>query len=121
MSENKYIIKYYRTKDGKIPFLEWFNDLTPREKLIIDSRLDRVILGNLGNTSNEGKGVIALRKIKGDFTYRIYFMYDGQELVILLQAGLKSKQQQKDIDLSHDYKQDYEDRKATNDGSVDRG
>lgn len=41
-------IIYYKTINGKCPYLEWYNSLDKSVRLIIDRRLDRIKLGNLG-------------------------------------------------------------------------
>lgn len=112
-------IRYYKNEDGNIPFEEWFDSLTPDQQIKVDARLDRVELGNLGDTNNEGEGVFALRG-KGEFTYRIYCMKDGLELVILLCGGIKSKQQQRDISLARSLKKEYKERKDNDDVTVNR-
>ena len=79
--------------------------------------LTRVQLGNMGTTNTEGEGIIALRG-KGEFSYRIYCIKEAQQLVILLCGGIKSKQQSKDIKLSHKLKQEYKDRREELDVTV---
>ena len=51
-------LKYYKTKNNKIPFLDWLNKL--KDKLIIKkifSRLINVLAGNLGDHHSVGEGV----------------------------------------------------------------
>jgi putative component of toxin-antitoxin plasmid stabilization module len=58
----KIIIEY--EKNGFIPFRKWLDEQTKINKEKIKARLDRVALSNYGDTSNEGRGIIALRFIK---------------------------------------------------------
>lgn len=39
---------YYKTLDNKCPYLEWYNSLDKSIRVIIDRRIDRIKLGNLG-------------------------------------------------------------------------
>lgn len=41
-------IIYYKTSNNKCPYLEWYNSLDKSVRLIIDRRIDRIRLGNLG-------------------------------------------------------------------------
>ena len=41
-------IIYYKTYDNKCPYLGWYNSLDKSVRLIIDRRIDRIRLGNLG-------------------------------------------------------------------------
>ena len=62
------------------------------------ARLARVELGNLGDHSSVGDGINELRLFFGS-GYRIYYLQQGQQLIILLCAGDKSSQA-KDIKLA---------------------
>jgi putative addiction module killer protein len=102
------IIEY--EKDGFIPFRAWFDKQTKTNRDKIDARLDRVILGNYGNTSNEGGGIIALRFIKEGL--RIYIANIGNLTIILLNGGDKSSkaQQGKDIQKAKEYLKDFKEK-----------
>jgi len=85
-------VRIYRTRAGRVPYLEWIESLRDRRtKQKIDARIARVRLGNLGHTRTVGEGVTEL-KIDHGPGYRVYFGQDGQELVILLCGGDKSTQ-----------------------------
>ena len=62
------------------------------------ARLARVELGNLGDHSSVGDGISELRLFFGS-GYRIYYMQQVSQLIILLRAGDKSSQA-KDIKLA---------------------
>ena len=62
------------------------------------ARLARVELGNLGDHSSVGDGISELRLFFGS-GYRIYYMQQGSQLIVLLCAGDKSSQA-KDIKLA---------------------
>jgi len=79
------------------PFREWFDELRDkRAKSIIISRLTRISEGNFGNTRSLGA---KLSEIKIDFGpgYRLYFLREGLQIVVILCGGDKSSQG-RDID-----------------------
>lgn len=99
-------IQRYVTPEGKIPFDEWFFSLREsKTQTIIDKRLDRVSLGNLGDHRSVGEGVFELRIDYGP-GYRIYFGQIGSTIVLLLCGGDKSTQAQ-DIRKSIEYWTNY--------------
>jgi putative addiction module killer protein len=71
----------------------------------IADRIDRLRQGNLGDSKAVGGGVFELRLAFGP-GYRIYFMRQGVEIVILLCGGDKSTQTsdiRKAIQMAEDY------------------
>lgn len=110
----KFEIKVYATSTGKRPFDEWLNDLSDGKAVAaIDFRLDRVKMGNFGQSASLGEGVYEL-KIDFGPGYRIYFGKIGPSIILLLCAGNKSRQQ-KDIDRAKKYFRDFKDRGKNND------
>ncbi|MEG4283074.1 type II toxin-antitoxin system RelE/ParE family toxin [Microcoleus sp. A006_D1] len=100
-------IRRYIRPDGRIPFLEWYYSLRDgKAQVKIDARLERVILGNLGDYKSVGQGVFELRINYGP-GYRIYFRQVGETIVLLLCSGDKSTQEQ-DILKAKEYSTDYE-------------
>ena len=99
-------IEEYLTPDGVSPFHDWVRGLKDaKTRAVIRQRLDRVMMGNLGEWAPVGEGVSEL-KIDYGPGYRIYFGEDGQTLVILLCAGNKSTQRA-DIRKARAYWQEY--------------
>jgi putative addiction module killer protein len=99
-------IEYYIDKNGKIPFKEWLNGLNDRvARAKIRIRLDRVRLGNIGDSRPVGKGVHELRVDYGP-GYRIYFAREGIKIILLLIGGDKSTQE-KDIEQAKRFLNDY--------------
>ena len=91
MANGRREIRVYETKDGRIPFGEWMDELEgSKVYAIILNRLDRVENGNLGDCHPLGEGVSELRIDFGP-GYRIYFGQDGS-LIILLGGGTKRTQ-----------------------------
>lgn len=103
------ILQYYQTSNGKTPFKEWLTNLKDKmgiEK--INKRLERLTLGQCGDSEFVGEGVFELRIHYGP-GYRIYYAEHDQEIVILLYGGNKNTQQ-RDIDRSIGYWKDYLER-----------
>lgn len=102
-------IKLYVQADGKIPYEKWFKKLKDRNaKAKIAARLDRVLLGNLGEWNTIGEGMYEM-KINYGPGYRVYFGREGNELILLLCGGDKSTQQ-RDINKAKEYWNDYKRR-----------
>jgi len=96
----------YQTSSGRIPFREWLLSLRGiAVRARIRARLDRLLLGNFGDSKNVGQGVQELRFHFGP-GYRIYFGLDGACLVVLLMGGDKGRQET-DIRQAKEYWQDY--------------
>ncbi len=73
-------------------FAEWIDDLRDiRGRARIQARIERLAMGNPGDTKSVGEGVCELRINVGP-GYRVYFTRRGREIVILLAGGDKSSQ-----------------------------
>ncbi|TAL12722.1 MAG: type II toxin-antitoxin system RelE/ParE family toxin [Nitrospirae bacterium] len=102
-------IEVYVTEEGKAPFTEWLDalrDLRGRET--IRARLNRIRLGNFGDSSSVGEGVEELRIDFGP-GYRVYFGQARTKVVLLLCGGDKSTQTQ-DILQAKRYWKDHQER-----------
>lgn len=81
-------------------FDRWLRKLKDRQaRLRIVERIDRLSHGNRGDTKPVGRGVWELRLTYGP-GYRVYYLQEGDNLVLLLCGGDKSTQQA-DIDRAH--------------------
>lgn len=79
-------------QNGQAPFKEWMRSLRDKPtKARIQSRIDRLRLGNLGDYQSVGDGVFELRIHFGS-GYRVYFGLHGAQVVLLLCGGDKSTQ-----------------------------
>jgi putative addiction module killer protein len=84
-------LKILATPAGDSPFEDWY--LSIRDKLTrsrIRARLDRLVLGNFGDSKAIADGVFELRFHFGA-GYRVYFSTVG-DLVVLLMGGDKASQ-----------------------------
>lgn len=98
-------IHIYTTPSGKSPFIDWIESLQDKAaRYRIKERLDRIALGNMGDSKSVHKGV---SEIKFDFGpgYRLYFGKEGKK-IILLCGGDKSSQK-RDIKQAHHLWEDY--------------
>jgi putative addiction module killer protein len=81
-------------------FREWLRHLKDSTAVArIVARIRRMEQGNFGDTKSVGAGVMEIRVDHGP-GYRIYYVHRGAEIVILLCAGDKRRQQQ-DIRRAH--------------------
>jgi putative addiction module killer protein len=103
----KYDIEYYVDDHGDAPFIQWLesfeNDKVTQYR--IETRLDRVLLGNLGDHHSVGEGVSELRFSFGP-GYRIYYGLTEHKIILLLCGGDKSSQK-KDIKKAIAYWKNY--------------
>jgi len=99
-------LQKYTTADGKCPFENWFGDLKDKKsQAIIDARLTRLRLGNLGKYRDLGEGVKEL-KINFGPGFRVYFTESTETIVILLCGGDKGTQD-RDIKKAKKYLNDF--------------
>ncbi len=100
------VIENYFDSFGDSPFEEWLESLDDRRaRRKIKARLDRVRLGNAGDSKSVGMGVFEFR-INWGPGYRVYFGRHGNSLIILLAGGDKSSQE-RDIHRAQFYWNDY--------------
>lgn len=79
-----------RTTDS---FDNWFMGLRDvRARVRIQTRIDRLEMGNPGDSKSVGGGIVELRINYGP-GYRVYYVQRGNVLVVLLCGGDKSSQQ----------------------------
>jgi len=87
-------IKYYIDTKGEKPFKEWLDKLKDRNaRAKIRVRIDRVRLGNIGDSRYIGQGVHEL-KINYGPGYRVYYAEEGVRIILLLLGGDKSRQEE---------------------------
>ena len=104
-----YELRRYRASDGKVPLSEWLNELDVNTSDRISVYIERMKVGNFGNSRFVGEGVSEL-KINFGPGYRVYYLLDGSSVVVLLCGGDKGSQH-KDIRLAQQFATDYWRRK----------
>ena len=103
-------VEVYVARDGAEPFTKWLDGLRDRQaRALIRVRLDRISLGNFGDSRPVGEGVMETRIDFGP-GYRVYFGRDGEVLVVLLCGGDKGTQD-RDIRRAREYWTDYRNRR----------
>jgi putative addiction module killer protein len=72
-------------------FEAWFSALRDRQaRARISIRIDRLALGNPGDTKSVGSGVSELRIDYGP-GYRVYYARQGSALIVLLAGGINAR------------------------------
>ena len=84
------VVRYIRS-DGSDDFGTWLEKQSSEIRARIQTRIDRMELGNFGDYKGVGAGVFELRVHSGP-GYRVYYGRDGDLLVILLVGGTKKRQ-----------------------------
>ena len=86
-------LREYLDEQGRSPFRRWLDRLNSPAATKVTTALYRLGEGNDSNTKSVGEGVYEL-KIDFGPGYRVYFGWQGQQLIILLAGGSKARQQQ---------------------------
>ena len=90
------------------PFARWLASLKDRQaRAIIRIRINRLRLGDFGDSHSVGGGIHELRIDYGP-GYRVYFGRNGATIVILLCGGDK-KTQPNDIETASKYWKEHQD------------
>ena len=102
-------IKFYKLPNGKEPVKEWLLDLDNSLRVKVIRRIERIYDDNFGDYKQLYSNLFELRFTLGK-GYRIYYTIQNEVIVLLLNAGDKSKQS-KDIELAKTYLKDIKDDK----------
>jgi putative addiction module killer protein len=90
-------------------FDEWFAAIKDKQSARrIQVRIDRAEDGHLGDHQSVGQGVWEMRLHHGP-GFRVYFMWRGEEMLILLAGGDKSSQA-KDIETAQQLARELKDQ-----------
>lgn len=84
-------VAHYVTEDGRDYFDEWLRCQDTETRARVQTRIDRIELGNFGDHKGVGEGVFELRLDFGP-GYRVYYGLDSETLVLLLVGGTKKRQ-----------------------------
>ena len=94
-------IRFYKLPNGKEPVKEWLLDLDNSLRVKVIRRIERIYDDNFGDYKQLDSNLYELRFTLGK-GYRIYYTIQNEVVVLLLNAGDKSKQS-KDIELAKTY------------------
>lgn len=78
-----------RKTEAFVKWLDGLHDIKARSRVL--ARIERLVAGNPGDVKLVGEGVSELRIDYGP-GYRVYFVRQGQAVIILLAGGDKSTQ-----------------------------
>lgn len=101
-------LRRYRDSGGHCPFSEWISDLDDLTAARVMAYVDRMKGGNFGNSKPVGSGVSEL-KIDFGPGFRVYYIREGDIVVVLLCGGDKASQRA-DIRKALEYAAAYRDR-----------
>lgn len=104
--------KEYLTTDGKSPYGQWVADLKDtRAKAKVIKAVKQMEAGNFGDCKpiENGNGLWE-RRIDYGPGYRVYYIVEGDKVIVLF-AGSDKSDQQKGIDKAKEYLADYKKRK----------
>jgi len=104
-------VRFYVDDRGRNPTERFLNRLGAMEKRRINQALARMIDGNLGDHKALGGGLFERRFDFGP-GYRVYFARFGEQIILLLGAGDKPRQEQ-DIERARERLADYDRRTNT--------
>ncbi len=101
-------IKIYQDRNGREPFTQWLTKLNNKQiELRIKDRLLRIVeFNNFGDCKRIDEEIYEIRFHFGS-GYRVYFVYQDEQIIILLCGGDKSSQKS-DIKKAKKYLRDYE-------------
>lgn len=102
-------LEYFETDKGGSPYLDWEGTLESDIRAIVRKRLNRVRLGNLGDTGPITGGIHEFRLHIGP-GYRIYYVRKGKQIILLLCAGMKGSQK-RDIARAIQYWEEIKEKK----------
>lgn len=102
-------IKFYKLPNGKEPVKDWLLCLDKSLRVKVIRRIERIYDDNFGDFKQIESNLYELRFTLGK-GYRIYYTIQNDVLVLLLNAGDKSKQS-KDIELAKTYLKNIKDNK----------
>lgn len=107
--KRNYELRRYRDAAGRIPYSEWLRKRDNTTAARVGAYVDRMKAGNFGNSRSVGGGVSEL-KIDAGPGYRVYYLRDEGEIVVLLCGGDKGSQAA-DIRRARAYAGDYWERR----------
>jgi len=102
-------VEVYENTDGSRPFEVWVENLPVAHAAKVDTAITRMSGGNRSGLKSVGEGVFEWRIDWGP-GLRVYFGFDGTQLILLLGGGTKTRQNA-DIEAAKRHWADYKKRK----------
>jgi len=104
-------VRVLRRESGEIPYLDWFRSLRDAgAKTRVAARIARLRLtGNFGDHRERISGAVSELRIDYGPGYRVYYVQNGNTLILLIVGGVKDGQQsdiQKAVALWEECKDD---------------
>ena len=109
-------VVHYLSEDGTDRFDRWFRRQTAEARARIQTRIDRMELGNFGDHRSVGQGVSEIRIGFGP-GYRLYYGRDGADLVVLRAGGTKQRQAKDIADAREDWRAYKEEKRDAGTGA----
>jgi putative addiction module killer protein len=109
-------IYFYADNNGKCLVKLWLNKLEVQTRSRILNRIMRLEHGHYGDFKHIEGGIFELRFFFGK-GYRVYFIEDGEKIILLLNAGDKDSQQ-RDIKLAKSLLNNYLNTQRGNNGKI---
>jgi putative addiction module killer protein len=103
-----YSIREYVSASGKNYYREWLRNIPKSDAARIDRRLANALAGNLGDIKAIREGLAEMRLHFGP-GYRVYFGFEGREIIVLLIGSSKDDQSRvipRALDLWRQYKKE---------------
>jgi putative addiction module killer protein len=110
MNTRRTAIFFKDTQNKREPAKDWLEKLRDRVgQAAVFVRIARAETGNFGDWKSVGDGVMEMRISVGP-GYRLYYAFDGQDVILLLLGGDKSTQS-KDIQKAKEFWESHKTRK----------
>ncbi len=112
------IAREYISEGGKSPFKNWISSLKDkRGQTKITRAIKQMEQGNFGdNKPISGSDVLRERRIDTGPGYRIYYIIEDEQVIILF-AGSDKSEQKRSINKAKEYLEDYQSRIQLNETS----
>jgi len=105
-------VEFFETDSGKMPFLEWYENIAAPAQYKVNALVDKAKLGIGSVESITGSsGLFEIRDLTKGPGFRVYFGNDGTKIILLLIGGDKSTQKS-DIKSAKELWEQHQKRKS---------
>jgi putative addiction module killer protein len=99
-------IKYYYTKNGDCPYLDWYNELDKSIQLRVLKRVEKLENGLYGDFKKLQQSELSELRMDFGKGYRIYYL-DLDDTLIIFFAGSEKKDQKKIVKQANTYYEEF--------------